>query len=158
MRGSRSAPGVPAQFHAEFTRRTGIRLLDGWGSTETNFVLGTTIEHQQPGLMGPVFALFYVSMGLPFGWLADRYDRKRLLLFFYAGFMLGTLVCALAPTYPILMAGRFVTGLFAGVVGSVVEQPARMRHSATAGTTILISASPDRASPSPAGCRRSLRA
>ena len=38
------APGVPAQFHQEFTQRTGIRLLDGWGSTETNFVLGTTIE------------------------------------------------------------------------------------------------------------------
>ena len=49
------APGVPAQFHEPFTRRTGIRLLDGWGSTETNFAIGTTIEHQQPGLMGPVF-------------------------------------------------------------------------------------------------------
>jgi crotonobetaine/carnitine-CoA ligase len=52
------APGVPAQFHEEFTQRTGIRLLDGWGSTETNFVLGTTIEHQKPGLMGPVFEGF----------------------------------------------------------------------------------------------------
>jgi crotonobetaine/carnitine-CoA ligase len=49
------APGVPAQFHELFTRRTGIRLLDGWGSTETNFVLGASIDHQQPGLMGPVF-------------------------------------------------------------------------------------------------------
>jgi len=48
------APGVPAQFHAPFTRRSGIRLLDGWGSTETNFVLGTTVERQKPGLMGPV--------------------------------------------------------------------------------------------------------
>jgi crotonobetaine/carnitine-CoA ligase len=47
------APGVPAQFHAAFTRRTGIRLIDGWGSTETNFVLGATVERQQPGLMGP---------------------------------------------------------------------------------------------------------
>jgi crotonobetaine/carnitine-CoA ligase len=52
------APGVPAQFHAEFTRRTGIRLLDGWGATETNFVLGTSIEHQKPGSMGPVFEGF----------------------------------------------------------------------------------------------------
>jgi crotonobetaine/carnitine-CoA ligase len=52
------APGVPAQFHAEFTRRTGIRLIDGWGSTETNFVLGTTVERQQPGLMGPTFEGF----------------------------------------------------------------------------------------------------
>jgi crotonobetaine/carnitine-CoA ligase len=52
------APGVPAQFHQEFTRRTGIHLLDGWGSTETNFVLGTSIEHQQPGSMGTVFESF----------------------------------------------------------------------------------------------------
>jgi crotonobetaine/carnitine-CoA ligase len=48
------APGVPAQFHEPFTRRTGIRLLDGWGSTETNFVLGASVERQKPGLMGPV--------------------------------------------------------------------------------------------------------
>jgi carnitine-CoA ligase len=48
------APGVPAQFHAPFTRRTGIRLIDGWGSTESNFVLGATVERQKPGLMGPV--------------------------------------------------------------------------------------------------------
>ncbi|PWT90199.1 MAG: ATP-dependent acyl-CoA ligase [Proteobacteria bacterium] len=52
------APGVPAQFHAEFTARTGIRLLDGWGSTETNFVLGAPVDRQRPGLMGPVHAGF----------------------------------------------------------------------------------------------------
>jgi crotonobetaine/carnitine-CoA ligase len=52
------APGVPAQFHEAFTQRTGIRLLDGWGSTETNFVLGATIEYQRPGLMGPVLEGF----------------------------------------------------------------------------------------------------
>jgi len=52
------APGVPAQFHEVFTKRTGIRLLDGWGSTETNFVLGAAIDRQQPGLMGPVFEGF----------------------------------------------------------------------------------------------------
>jgi crotonobetaine/carnitine-CoA ligase len=52
------APGVPAQFHAAFMQRTGIRLLDGWGSTETNFVLGTTVDRQRPGTMGPVFEGF----------------------------------------------------------------------------------------------------
>ena len=52
------APGVPAQFHQSFTARTNIRLLDGWGSTETNFVLGATVESQKPGLMGPVFTGF----------------------------------------------------------------------------------------------------
>jgi crotonobetaine/carnitine-CoA ligase len=52
------APGVPAQFHKAFTERTHINMIDGWGSTETNFVLGTTMDRQQPGLMGPVFEGF----------------------------------------------------------------------------------------------------
>ena len=51
---------------------------------------------------------------------ADKFDRKRLLLFFYVGFTAGTTLCALAPTYHVLLLGRIVTGLFGGVVGSVV--------------------------------------
>jgi carnitine-CoA ligase len=55
-RGRRAlAPGVPARFHSEFMQRTGITLVDGWGSTETNFVLGATADRQRPGLMGPVY-------------------------------------------------------------------------------------------------------
>jgi predicted MFS family arabinose efflux permease len=50
---------------------------------------------------------------------ADRFDRKRLLLFFYVGFTLGTALCALAPNYHVLLLGRIVTGLFGGVMGSV---------------------------------------
>jgi len=51
---------------------------------------------------------------------ADNFDRKRLLLFFYVGFTAGTALCALAPNYHVLLLGRIVTGLFGGVVGSVV--------------------------------------
>jgi predicted MFS family arabinose efflux permease len=51
---------------------------------------------------------------------ADRFDRKRLLLFFYGGFIVGTALCAVAPTYHFLLAARVVTGLFGGVIGSVV--------------------------------------
>jgi predicted MFS family arabinose efflux permease len=51
---------------------------------------------------------------------ADRFDRKRILLFFYVGFTAGTTLCALAPNYHLLLLGRIVTGLFGGVVGSVV--------------------------------------
>jgi len=51
---------------------------------------------------------------------ADRFDRKRLLLFFYVGFTLGTALCALAPNYHVLLLGRIVTGLFGGVIGAVV--------------------------------------
>jgi len=51
---------------------------------------------------------------------ADRFDRKRLLLSFYVGFTLGTLLCAVAPNYHVLLLGRIVTGLFGGVIGSIV--------------------------------------
>jgi predicted MFS family arabinose efflux permease len=51
---------------------------------------------------------------------ADRFDRKRLLLFFYAGFIAGTLWCGLASTYESLLVARIVTGSFGGVIGSIV--------------------------------------
>jgi predicted MFS family arabinose efflux permease len=50
---------------------------------------------------------------------ADKFDRKKLLLFFYGGFIIGTFLCGIATTYPLLLMGRIVTGLFAGVLGSV---------------------------------------
>jgi predicted MFS family arabinose efflux permease len=58
--------------------------------------------------------------GLMAAGFADRFDRKRLLLFFYAGFTLGTVLCGLAGSYHMLLAARIVTGLFGGVIGSVV--------------------------------------
>jgi predicted MFS family arabinose efflux permease len=50
---------------------------------------------------------------------ADRFDRKKMLLFFYGGFLLGTLLCGVAPSYPFLLGARIVTGLFGGVIGSI---------------------------------------
>ena len=48
------APGVPQRFQAEFVQRFGMQLLEGYGSTETNFVIGVPIEQQRPGTMGRV--------------------------------------------------------------------------------------------------------
>ncbi|MCD6068593.1 MAG: arabinose efflux permease family protein [Bacteroidetes bacterium] len=50
---------------------------------------------------------------------ADKFDRKKLLLFFYAGFIVGTLFCGLAPDYGSLMAARIFTGVFGGVLSSI---------------------------------------
>lgn len=57
--------------------------------------------------------------GLLAAGFADRFDRKRLLLFFYTGFVGGTLLCALATSYEFLLAARIVTGFFGGVIGAV---------------------------------------
>jgi carnitine-CoA ligase len=48
------APGVPANLHRAFAERTGIALLDGYGSTETNFLIGATASEHRPGSMGTV--------------------------------------------------------------------------------------------------------
>ena len=57
--------------------------------------------------------------GLLAAGFADKYDRKKLLLFFYTGFIGGTLICATAGSFEWLMIGRIVTGLFGGVLGSI---------------------------------------
>ncbi len=57
--------------------------------------------------------------GLATAGFADRFDRKKLLLFFYLGFILGTLFCGITTSYPMLIAARIITGLFGGVIGSI---------------------------------------
>src|SRR5258706_9789604 len=57
--------------------------------------------------------------GLLTAGFADRFDRKKLLLFFYVGFIAGTMLCGMAHTYFMLLAARIITGLFGGVIGSI---------------------------------------
>jgi predicted MFS family arabinose efflux permease len=86
----------------------GAMLLDQLGVTTGQF-----------GLVVSGYAIAAGASGLLAAGFADRFDRKRLLLFFYAGFIVGTLLCALAPTYPFLLVARIFTGFFGGVIGSV---------------------------------------
>jgi predicted MFS family arabinose efflux permease len=78
------------------------------------------ISAGQFGVAVSAYAFSAGISGILSAGFADRFDRKRLLLFFYVGFTLGTALCALAPTYHVLLLGRIVTGLFGGVIGSVV--------------------------------------
>ncbi len=50
---------------------------------------------------------------------ADKFDRKRLLLFFYTGFITGTFLCGIAPNYQFLLTARIITGFFGGVISSI---------------------------------------
>jgi predicted MFS family arabinose efflux permease len=76
-----------------------------------------------PSQFGLVVSAYAFSAGISAilaAGFADRFDRKRLLLFFYAGFIVGTFLCAIAPTFHFLLFGRIVTGIFGGVIGSIV--------------------------------------
>ena len=69
-----------------------------------------------------VVAAYAFSAGIS-GFLAagfaDKFDRKKLLLFFYVGFIIGTAFCGLANNYHTLLLARIVTGIFGGVIGSI---------------------------------------
>jgi crotonobetaine/carnitine-CoA ligase len=45
-------PGVPASASAAFRERTGVTLLEGYGSTETNFVIASRPDSERAGVMG----------------------------------------------------------------------------------------------------------
>ncbi|MHA5047129.1 AMP-binding protein [Streptomyces sp. SD15] len=48
------SPATPGPAWRPFRERFGITLVDGFGSTETNLVIGSTPEEQRPGLIGTV--------------------------------------------------------------------------------------------------------
>ncbi|MCB9269552.1 MAG: MFS transporter [Lewinellaceae bacterium] len=77
------------------------------------------IEPSRFGLVVSAYAFSASISGLLTAGFADRFDRKKLLLFFYSGFMLGTLLCALAPNFHFLLIARIITGLFGGVINSI---------------------------------------
>lgn len=77
------------------------------------------ITTKQFGVAVSAYAFSAGISGLLTAGFADKYDRKKLLLFFYIGFTVGTLFCALAPTYVTLVLARIFTGIFGGVIGSI---------------------------------------
>ncbi|MBL7893386.1 MAG: MFS transporter, partial [Bacteroidia bacterium] len=78
-----------------------------------------SLTTSQFGFSVSAYAFSAGISGLLTAGFADRYDRKTLLLFFYIGFIVGTLLCGLATSYPLLIAARIVTGVFGGVIGSI---------------------------------------
>lgn len=78
-----------------------------------------SLSTTQFGLAVSAYAISAGASGLLTAGFADRFDRKKLLLFFYVGFIIGTLFCGLSGSYPMLIAARIVTGIFGGVIGSI---------------------------------------
>ncbi|MCF8408535.1 MAG: MFS transporter [Crocinitomicaceae bacterium] len=75
-----------------------------------------------PSQFGVVVSSYALSAGFS-GFLtasfADKFDRKKLLLFFYTGFIIGTMLCGLSNSYEFLVFSRIITGIFGGVISSI---------------------------------------
>lgn len=78
-----------------------------------------SIKPSQFSLIVSSYAFSAAASGILMAGFADRFDRKKILLFFYSGFIIGTFFCGIANTYWMLLAARIVTGLFGGIIGSV---------------------------------------
>ncbi|MBV6493845.1 MAG: Purine efflux pump PbuE [Turneriella sp.] len=77
------------------------------------------ITPEQFGWVVSAYALSAGISGITAAGFADKFDRKKMLLFFYTGFTLGTLFCGLAPNYHTLLGARIFTGIFGGVMNSI---------------------------------------
>lgn len=86
----------------------GDMLMKSMGLTTSQFGFAVSAYAFSAGISGLLTAGF-----------ADKFDRKKLLLFFYIGFIGGTLFCGISTSYYMLMAARIITGLFGGVIGSI---------------------------------------
>ncbi len=77
------------------------------------------ISTSQFGMVVSAYAWSAGASGLLAAGFADKFDRKKILLFFYCGFIIGTFLCGIATDYTFLLIARIVTGIFGGVIGSV---------------------------------------
>ena len=77
------------------------------------------LKPEQFGYAVSSYAFSAGISGLLTAGFADKFDRKKLLSFFYTGFIVGTIFCGFAHTYHELIAARIITGIFGGVIGSI---------------------------------------
>jgi predicted MFS family arabinose efflux permease len=87
----------------------GPQLIELFHITPKNFAWAVSAYSLTAGVSGFIAAFF-----------VDRFDRQKVLLWAYLGFLLGTFACAFAPNYLFLVAARILAGLFGGVIGAQV--------------------------------------
>jgi predicted MFS family arabinose efflux permease len=71
------------------------------------------------GLIVSSYTFAAGAAGLLASSVIDRFARRRSFMILYAGFLLGTLCCGLAPNYRALVLARIVTGTFGGILGGM---------------------------------------
>jgi MFS family permease len=68
-------------------------------------------------IQGMAFASMYAVAGLPLGWIADRTNRRNLLVVGVAFWSLATMACGLTETFWQLFAARMAVGLGEACLG-----------------------------------------
>src|SRR5262245_12104313 len=84
------------------------------------FIRELRISEADFGVLVSAYGFSACLSGLLAARFVDRFDRKRALLVLYAGFTAGTLLCAAASDYWLLLVARAVAGGFGGVAGTTL--------------------------------------
>ena len=79
-----------------------------------------SVGPQEFGMIVSSYTFSAGCSGIIGAFFIDRFDRRTALLTLYAGFTVGTGLCALAPTYLFLICARLLAGSFGGVLSSLV--------------------------------------
>jgi predicted MFS family arabinose efflux permease len=78
------------------------------------------INPQQFSLLVASYTITAGFSGFAAAFVIDRYDRKYALLTTFSGFSLGTLACAFAQSFEVLLITRSLAGAFGGVLGALI--------------------------------------
>ncbi|MFT5834744.1 MAG: DHA1 family inner membrane transport protein [Cognaticolwellia sp.] len=88
--------------------------------------LGSTLMHtfdispQQFSLIVSAYAISAFISGIISAFFLDKFDRKSALIFAYIGFTIATFACAFSSGYVLFLVFRCLTGLFGGVLASLI--------------------------------------
>ncbi|MGZ8559174.1 MAG: MFS transporter [Chitinophagaceae bacterium] len=78
------------------------------------------ISPKQFSFLVSAYSISAFASGFVAAFYVDRFDRKKVLVWCYVGFLLGTIACGFAPTYNLLFLSRVLAGIFGGVIGAQV--------------------------------------
>lgn len=78
------------------------------------------ISTQKFSLLVSAYTISAAISGFTAAFFVDNFDRKKILLFGYIGFLVGTLSCGIAPNYHLLFFARTIAGIFGGLIGAQV--------------------------------------
>lgn len=78
------------------------------------------ISPQQFSFLVAAYTISASISGFGAAFFADSFDRKKILLIAYFGFLCSTLACGFAPGYTFLLVARLVAGMFGGLIGAQV--------------------------------------
>lgn len=92
--------------------------------------INSDLQAGQSGMAGVVnaYTIVLAALLLPFGAIGDRWGHRRVVVFGFVCFFVGSLVCSLSPTITLLIASRAIQG--AGAAATMAGTLAMLSESA----------------------------